>query len=111
LDSASLATRKRLELLIENSVGKAQVARDARRLRLRRISTECKKTVFELVIAVHCRCTHRSVGARHLDCRLRHLECNRAKTPGIKDASACQVFRVPRSGILRQIPHFTDAID
>ncbi len=112
LDAPSLATRERLEFLVEDAVGQVQVRRDCRGLALRRITAERHKLVVKPRVAAH-RLVLLRVGHRlgHRGGRLGESLPHRAEPARIQDAVAGGLLRVAGAGILRQVAELTRAVD
>ncbi len=111
LDAPALTTREGRQRLVEDAVGKREVVRDGRRLRLCGVPAERFEALGEVRVAPHRLGGHGGVVRAHFDGCLVHADRERTEPTGIEDAGASEHRGVTRARVLRQVAELSGAVD
>ena len=106
LDSPALATRERLERLVEGGPADTEVARYRRCLSLSGIAPGLLKLLLSARILAHRGISELKVFAGHIVRGIAHAQCNVTQPTRVQDTGACKLFWVTASRVLRQVADF-----
>ncbi len=110
LDATALTAGERLQLLVEDAVGKRQVVRDRRRLGLGRVPAERLEPLGEVRVLAHRAGRDIRIVIAHGERCLVHAEREGAETARIEDAGAREHLGIAGARILRQVSELAGAL-